>query len=165
MYVTMLVTSISEQVKAMYGEINVMYDAIKFIYSSFFTVIGLLIALAGLVTYATLRKLLNKFIAKERSKLTSNMLEELANTKQVMGKEFLGEHKYMDGHYVFPVLSHRISFTPNLINKILLMPLEGDKELEYKAWVKKGQLYIEFMNYDEDKDKGIRWIIIYNSKY
>ncbi|GMQ59306.1 hypothetical protein AN1V17_37030 [Vallitalea sediminicola] len=153
----------SEMINKMYGEINVIYDAIKFIYNSFFIVISLLVALFSFISYTTIKKYLRNFIEKERTKLMSNMLEDLANTQQIIGKEYLGDHKFIDGIYIFPVLSHKISFTPNLINKIILTPLEGDKVLEYRAWVKKGQLYIKFDNFDPDKEKGVNWIILYNS--
>lgn len=153
----------SEMINKMYGEINVIYDAIKFIYNSFFIVISLLVALFSFISYTTIKKYLRNYIEKERTKLMSNMLEDLANTKQIIGKEYLGDHKFIDGIYIFPVLSHKISFTPNLINKIILTPLEGDKVLEYRAWVKKGQLYIKFDNFDPDKEKGVNWIILYNS--
>ncbi|GKX28262.1 hypothetical protein SH1V18_07420 [Vallitalea longa] len=154
--------NLSEQVKEMYGEINIIYDAIKFIYNSFFIVISLLIALFSVISYTTIKRYLRSFINKERDKLTSNMLEDLAMTKQIMGREYLSEHKYIDGVYIFPVLSHKISFTPNLINKIILTPLDGNKTLEYKAWVKKGQLYIKFNNFEAEKDKGVNWVILYN---
>ncbi|WP_304943705.1 hypothetical protein [Vallitalea guaymasensis] len=154
-----------ELINKMYGEINVIYDAIKFIYSSFFVIISLLVALFSIISYTTIKKYLRNFIEKERTKLMSNMLEDIADTKQVIGKEYLGDHKFIDGVYIFPVLSHKISFTPNLINKIILTPLEGDKVLEYKSWVKKGQLYIKFDNFDADKDKGVNWVILYNDYY
>ncbi|QUI21609.1 hypothetical protein HZI73_04565 [Vallitalea pronyensis] len=155
----------TEQVKIMHGEVGVMYDAMKFIYSSFFTVVGLLIALAGFVTYTALKRFLHKWMDKERSKLLSHMLEDLANTKQVIGKEYLSSNKCINGQYIFPVVSHTLSFTPDLINKIILTPLKGDKVLAYKAWVKKGQLYIQFQNYSPEEDEGVHWVIIYHDKY
>lgn len=160
-----LLTGNTEQVKIMHGEIRVMYDAMKFIYSSFFTVVGLLLALAGFVTYATLKRFLHKWMEKERSKILSHMLEDLANTKQVMGKEYLDSNKCINGQYIFPVISHKISFTPNLINKIILTPLTGDKVLVYQAWIKKGQLYVQFENYKPEEDGGVNWVVIYNDQY
>ena len=157
--------SISEQVKEMYGEITIIYDAIKFIYNSFFIIISLLIAVFSIISYTTIKKYLRNFINKERDKFMSNMLEDLAMTKQIMGREYLNEHKYIDGVFVFPVISHKISFTPNLINKIILTPLSGNKILDYKAWVKKGQLYIHFNNFEAEKDKGVNWVILYNEKH
>lgn len=161
MNITMLAT---EQVQAMHGEISVMYDAIKFIYNSFFLIIGLLLVLAGFVTYTTIKRFLYKWIEGEKSKLLSNTLENLAATKQVIGKEYLSQNKCVNGQYVFPAISHKISFTPDLINKIILTPIEGNKVLSYDAWIKKGQLYVHFDNYDPDTDGGVNWIVIYNNK-
>lgn len=149
----------------MYTEITVIYDATKFIFTAFFVVITLLISIISVITFTGIKNALNNFIEKERSKLISNMLDDLAKTKQVFGKEYLNDTKLENGIYKFPAIDYKVSFHPNLINKIILKPLEGQKLLKYSAWIKKGQMYIKSENFNANEDKGVDWVIIYHPKY
>lgn len=46
-------------------------------------------------------------------------------------------------------------------NNISIKPLSGEEKLKYNAEVIEGNLVIKFENFNKEKNKGIRWKIIY----
>lgn len=143
-----------------YNDMQGMYNTTKDIVGNFYSVLGIILALiAGASIYIS-KIWIKKAIELELKKDIDELLKSISKPEHVYGKEVLDGTKLINNQYEFPVLDN-VSFKPDLWNRIILLPVKGNKQLEYECKVEGGRLKVKFKDFSYEEDTGVIWSIFY----
>lgn len=121
----------------------------------------IILALANFTFYIYIKGKIDKIIAKIINRRFDLLVAPNHDYVIEQGEIRILKEQLINNRFSFSVLDKNFYLSPNLVNKIIIEPLCGNRILDYKAEIKNGNMNIRFKNFDPAKDEGIRWKAMY----